>query len=103
MVAAGFESGEYQQCFIERDKTPEILSSNQVTGVSFTGSTEAGSEVAAIAGKFLKPSALHLGSNDSMIVLEDADLGSAVEIVLKNGSFGLGYGPKRIIIKDAVF
>lgn len=103
MVSAGFESGEYQQCFVEREKTPEILSSSQVTGVSFTGSTEAGSEVAAIAGKFLKPSALHLGSNDSMIVLEHADIASAVELVVKNGASGLGNGPKRIIVKDAVY
>ena len=103
MVSAGFESGEYQHCFVEREKTSEILSSSQVTGVSFTGSTEAGSEVAAVAGKYLKPSALFLGSNDSMIVLEDADLGAAADILLKGSAFSLGNGPKRIIVKDAIF
>lgn len=103
MAAAGFESGEYQHCFAERQNIPEILSSSQVTGVSFTGSTEAGSEVAAIAGRFLKPSVLHLGSSDSIIVLEGADMGSAIEIVVNNGVCGLGNGPKRIIVIDSVY
>lgn len=103
MVSAGFESGEYQHCFVEREKTSEILCRSQVTGVSFTGSTEAGSEVASVAGKFLKASTLHLGSNDSMIVLEDADLDSAVGILMNNSGFSSGNGPKRIIIKDIIF
>ena len=103
MAGAGFESGEYQHCFVERESLAGIISSSQVTGVSFTGSTEAGREIAAIAGRFLKPSAMQLGSNDSMIVLEGADIGSAVEIVVKNGVYGLGNGPKRIIARDVVY
>jgi succinate-semialdehyde dehydrogenase / glutarate-semialdehyde dehydrogenase len=47
--------------------------------VTFTGSTETGRQVAARAGESLTGVALELGGKNAMIVLEDADLGAAVD------------------------
>ncbi|SFK37807.1 aldehyde dehydrogenase (NAD+) [Halobacillus dabanensis] len=47
--------------------------------ISFTGSTEVGSHIGELAGKYIKDTALELGGNNAMLVLEDADIDQAVE------------------------
>ncbi|MGP4069683.1 aldehyde dehydrogenase family protein [Halobacillus sp. B29] len=47
--------------------------------ISFTGSTEVGSHIGELAGKHIKDTALELGGNNAMIVLDDADVEKAVE------------------------
>ncbi|MGP4062683.1 aldehyde dehydrogenase family protein [Halobacillus sp. H74] len=46
--------------------------------ISFTGSTEVGSHIGELAGKYIKDTALELGGNNAMIVLDDADIDKAV-------------------------
>ncbi|MCE3243001.1 MAG: Aldehyde Dehydrogenase [Deltaproteobacteria bacterium] len=55
--------------------------------VSFTGSAAVGREVAAVCGQSLKRVSLELGGKNAQIVMEDADLGLAVEGALW-GAFG---------------
>lgn len=50
-----------------------------VNHVSFVGSSAAGREVAAAAGRMLIPATLELGGNNAMIVLDDAPLARAVD------------------------
>ncbi|WP_082235605.1 aldehyde dehydrogenase family protein [Halobacillus massiliensis] len=52
--------------------------------ISFTGSTEVGSHIGELAGKHIKDTALELGGNNAMLVLDDADIEKAVEA----GTFG---------------
>ncbi|WP_128101483.1 aldehyde dehydrogenase family protein [Paenibacillus sp. DCT19] len=47
--------------------------------ISFTGSTEVGQGIGKLAGEHLKETALELGGNNAMVVLEDADLERAAE------------------------
>ncbi|CDQ21555.1 aldehyde dehydrogenase (NAD+) [Halobacillus karajensis] len=47
--------------------------------ISFTGSTEIGSHIGELAGKHIKETALELGGNNAMLVLDDADIDQAVE------------------------
>ncbi|UOR10381.1 aldehyde dehydrogenase family protein [Halobacillus amylolyticus] len=47
--------------------------------ISFTGSTEVGSHIGELAGKHIKDTALELGGNNAMLVLEDADIEKAVQ------------------------
>ncbi|GAA2253728.1 aldehyde dehydrogenase family protein [Streptomyces indiaensis] len=54
-----------------------VAADPQVAMVSFTGSTEAGREVARIAGEGLKRVSLELGGKNSIVVLEDADVEAA--------------------------
>ena len=56
---------------------PPLISGADFVG--FTGSTEAGREVAERAGRELTPCSLELGGKNPMIVLADADLERAVD------------------------
>ncbi|BAB05729.1 aldehyde dehydrogenase family protein [Halalkalibacterium halodurans] len=47
--------------------------------ISFTGSTEVGRHIAQLAARELKETALELGGNNVMIVLDDADIEKAAE------------------------
>ncbi|PPA69356.1 aldehyde dehydrogenase family protein [Jeotgalibacillus proteolyticus] len=50
--------------------------------ISFTGSTEVGKHIGELAGGSLKKTALELGGNNAMVVLDDADIDQAVESAL---------------------
>ncbi|MFC5711757.1 aldehyde dehydrogenase family protein [Thalassorhabdus alkalitolerans] len=50
--------------------------------ISFTGSTEVGSHLASEAGKLLKDTALELGGNNAMVILDDADVDRAVDAAI---------------------
>ncbi|WP_102344754.1 aldehyde dehydrogenase family protein [Bacillus sp. Marseille-P3661] len=47
--------------------------------ISFTGSTEVGRRIGALAGQYLKEVSLELGGNNAFIVLDDADIEQAVK------------------------
>jgi succinate-semialdehyde dehydrogenase/glutarate-semialdehyde dehydrogenase len=47
---AGFDQGEYQSIHVSHDVLDQIFSHKSIIGVSFTGSTKAGSKIAAKAG-----------------------------------------------------
>ena len=55
----------------------ELIEHPLVKGVSFTGSTAVGREIAARAGAHLKKCCVELGGKDSLIVCDDADMDRA--------------------------
>jgi alpha-ketoglutaric semialdehyde dehydrogenase len=56
-----------------------LVESPDVQVISFTGHTETGQAIAAKAGRRLKRLSLELGGKNGIVVLDDADLGLAVE------------------------
>jgi len=62
----------------------ELITNPRVGGISFTGSTAVGRQVAAKAGSLLKKACVELGGKDALIILEDADM----ERALNAATFG---------------
>jgi aldehyde dehydrogenase (NAD+) len=62
----------------------ELIANPAVGGISFTGSTAVGRQVASKAGMMLKKFCMELGGKDSLIILDDADMALA----LNAASFG---------------
>ncbi len=81
----------------------EIVSSNMINKISFTGSVEVGEHISKNAG--MKKLTLELGGNDPLIVLEDADIEKAVEAAVRGSYLNAGQvciGVKRIILDNKI-
>ncbi|MFB0613642.1 NAD-dependent succinate-semialdehyde dehydrogenase [Aurantiacibacter poecillastricola] len=91
---------------ISHDVSDEIIAHDKVRGVTLTGSDTAGQHIAEAAGKVLKPTVLELGSNDAYLVLEDADLDTAVEVCAQARLYNNGetcINGKRFIVTEKVY
>jgi succinate-semialdehyde dehydrogenase/glutarate-semialdehyde dehydrogenase len=102
---AGFPEGAFQTLLIGADQVESIINDNRVKAATLTGSELAGASLGASAGKQLKKTVLELGGSDPFIVLESADLDSAVATavtarMLNNGQSCIA--AKRFIVVDAV-
>jgi succinate-semialdehyde dehydrogenase/glutarate-semialdehyde dehydrogenase len=78
----------------------------EVRRVAFTGSTEVGRHVVAVAGPQMKRVTLELGGSDPVIVCEDADVGAAVKAVIIGRYWNAGQaclGCKRVFVHEAVY
>jgi succinate-semialdehyde dehydrogenase/glutarate-semialdehyde dehydrogenase len=74
--------GLYINLMISGKRSTALVSDERIKGVSLTGSEGAGSSVAEAAGKHLKKSVLELGGSDAFIILEDADIDTAVKMAI---------------------
>lgn len=104
--AAGFPKGLFKTLLIDSATSGQLIEApGLVDAVSLTGSVEAGSKVAALAGKNLKKCVLELGGNDPFIVLADADLKTAAKVAVQarmqnNGQSCIA--AKRIIVEQKI-
>ena len=103
--ASGLPEGLFTNLFIDVDATGDLIRDARVQGVTLTGSTRAGRQVAALAGSHIKTCVLELGGSDPYIVLEDADLPRAVEACVTGRLVNGGQSciaAKRFIVHEAV-
>ncbi|MBP9762299.1 NAD-dependent succinate-semialdehyde dehydrogenase [Patescibacteria group bacterium] len=105
-LEAGFPEGCFQNLAIGSSKVEQVIRHRAIQGVALTGSEQAGSKVAALAGSLIKKTVLELGGSDPFIVLEDADLSLAAEAAAKarlqnNGQSCIA--AKRFIVVEAVY
>ena len=56
-----------------------LIGDERVRAVNFTGSTRVGRVIGGLAARHLKPALLELGGKNAVIVLDDADIGHAVD------------------------
>jgi len=80
MLRAGFPRGVVQNLFLSNEQAGRLIADERVRGVTLTGSTRAGKQVAQAGGKHLKPTVMELGGSDPFIVLDGADVDRAVEV-----------------------
>jgi succinate-semialdehyde dehydrogenase / glutarate-semialdehyde dehydrogenase len=105
-LSAEVEPGQIVNLVISHQQTKAVIEDSRVKGVSFTGSTRGGRQVAAIAGAALKKTVLELGGNDAYVIFNDANLESAVKSCVKSRFLNTGQScvaGKRFIIHKDVF
>jgi succinate-semialdehyde dehydrogenase / glutarate-semialdehyde dehydrogenase len=76
---AGAPKGVYTNVFLTNEQAAKAVADPRIKGVALTGSERAGSAVAAEAGQALKKTTMELGGSDAFIVLDDADMDTAVK------------------------
>ncbi len=102
---AGLPEGCVQALLIDSSRVEKVIHDPRIAAVTLTGSSEAGSKVAAAAGAALKKTVLELGGSDAFIVLEDADLAKAAEIAAKARFQNAGQSciaAKRFLVAEPV-
>ena len=83
-----------------------LVESPDVTGISFTGSTEIGTELYSESAKRLKKVQAEMGGKNAVIVLSDADMDKALNGIVQ-GAFGSTgqrcTATSRVIVEDDVY
>jgi len=86
-----------------REVGDEIVTSEHIDKISFTGSVETGLSISKRSG--MKKLTLELGGNDPLLVLEDADIDKAVDAAVRGSYLYAGQvciGVKRIILHKEI-
>ena len=105
-IEAGFPEFVFQNLVIGSSKASKVIQDPRIKGVTLTGSTPVGKEVAELAGATLKKTVLELGGSDPYVVLKDAPLDKTVETcvtarLINNGQSCIA--AKRFIIEKQIF
>jgi alpha-ketoglutaric semialdehyde dehydrogenase len=83
-----------------------LVESPQVHGISFTGSTEIGTDIYARAARLLKKVQCEMGGKNAVILLADADLDKAVGGIVQ-GAFGSTgqrcTATSRVIVEEPIY
>ncbi|MDM7460486.1 MAG: NAD-dependent succinate-semialdehyde dehydrogenase [bacterium] len=90
----------------EVEDIPDIIRHPVVAGVTFTGSTRAGREVAKLASESLKKCVLELGGSDPAMILPDANLDHAIPQCVQGRYQNAGQSCialKRFIVDDLLY
>lgn len=104
-IEAGLPEDLFQVIVIDHDTSDKLIAHPKIRGVTLTGSDGAGRHVGAVAAQALKKTVLELGSNDAYLVLEDADIATAVKFSVMGRLYNNGetcVSAKRFIVTDKV-
>lgn len=105
-LEAGLPEDLFQVVLVDHDTSDALIADPKVRGVTLTGSDAAGRHVGAVAAKALKKTVLELGSNDAYLVLEDADIETAVKFSVMGRLYNNGetcVSAKRFIVTEKVY
>lgn len=105
-LEAGFPEGVYKNLLISGEQVQKVIENPIIKAVSLTGSEKAGSSVASIAAKHIKKAVLELGGSNGLIICEDADIDSAMPIVVNARMQNAGQSciaAKRYFVHKSVY
>jgi succinate-semialdehyde dehydrogenase / glutarate-semialdehyde dehydrogenase len=102
---AGAPAGVWTNVFLTNEQAAKVIADSRIRGVALTGSERAGAAVASEAGQALKKSTMELGGSDPFIVLDDADLETAVKWAVNGRMRNSGQScisAKRFIVLEGI-
>jgi len=105
-IEAGLPEDLFQVVLIDHDTSDALIENPLVRGVTMTGSDGAGRHIGSVAAKALKKTVLELGSNDAYLVLEDADIETAVKYSVMGRMYNNGetcVSAKRFVVTEKVY
>ena len=105
-INAGLPADIFKVVLIDHDVSDKLIEHKLVRGVTMTGSDGAGRHIGSVAAKALKKTVLELGSNDAYLVLEDADIETAVKFSVMGRLYNNGetcVSAKRFVVADKVY
>jgi acyl-CoA reductase-like NAD-dependent aldehyde dehydrogenase len=82
-----------------------IVASPHVDAVSFTGSVEVGRHVAEVCGRTMKKCQLEMGGKNPLVVLDDADLATAVNCAIQGAFYQTGQrctASSRLVVTEKI-
>lgn len=102
---AGVPEGVFQTAIGDSAIAEQLIDSNDINAVTFTGSVPVGAKVAQRATSQLKKTVLELGGSDPFIVCEDADIEKASTGAVKGRFINCGQSciaSKRFIVVEEI-
>ena len=102
---AGAPAGAFNLVMGSGSRLGDVLAGPGVDAVSFTGSTGAGTSVAAAAAPHRARVQLEMGGKNPLVVLDDADLDTAVRCALDGAFFSTGQrctASSRLIVQSGI-
>ncbi|HEU6456148.1 MAG TPA: aldehyde dehydrogenase family protein, partial [Roseateles sp.] len=106
IVRAGVPAGVFNLVMGRGSVVGEkLLNDPRVAAISFTGSVPTGQKVAAACVARMAKFQLEMGGKNPMVVLDDADLGVAVNAAVNSGYFSTGQrctASSRLIVTDGI-
>src|SRR5688572_14708242 len=106
LAAAGVPAGVFNLVMGSGGVVGEALVNHpDVAAISFTGSMETGRSIAQKAVSRMAKFQLEMGSKNPLVVVDDADLGTAVNVAVQGAYFSTGQrctASSRLIVTDAI-
>lgn len=102
---AGIPSGVFNLVFVPGRVAGRMAGDPRVAGLSFTGSTGVGRQLAGDASASGKRLQLEMGGKNPLVVMDDAELDRAVQIALDGCFFSSGQrctASSRLIVHDRI-
>ena len=91
LVRAGLPDGVFNLVMGRGSVVGQVLlDAPEIDAISFTGSVDTGKHVAEVSAKQMRKFQLEMGGKNPLIVLDDADLGNAVECATNGAYFQTG-------------
>lgn len=104
--AAGVPEDVFVNVFLDHDTTSALIAERQFGFVNFTGSVGGGQAIERAAAGTFTPLGLELGGKDPGYVMEDADLDTAVEVLIDAAMYNAGQcccGIERLYVHESLF
>lgn len=98
--------GILQTLFVKHNDIEKIIADKRINSVSLTGSFKAGSSVAQLAGKHMKPCVMELGGCDPFIIFADANLDEATNQGVYSRCINAGQSciaAKRFLVEKSIY